>query len=362
MLFTIITVLILLFLIAKLYLSGPDLTLYDNPVGQHFPSHPEDQQATERFLTTIRAVRTSVKEGKSIKAGLRAIRTFADELSDDLTTDTEFKSVIANGVPCEWAIAKGANKDHRVLFLHGGAFLFGSPKGHRKMSDKLAKITNGVVLSVDYRLLPEHRRGASIEDAQKSYLWLLDNAPDAKAEVSKLLIAGDSAGGNLALMLSGWSKTGARRRPNAVIGFSPSTDTTLASPTIISNQRSDKMLGQGLGLLTKLPMPIRVWVGACLMRCNPADPLVSPLFQDLSGLAPTLIHASSSEMLLGEARRYTNKAQISGSNVKLQVWDNQVHDWHLMNMGYGSANVAWEEIEKFLADTFFRKTGETQQI
>lgn len=341
-------IIITLYFIAIWYLSGPDLSIYDTPTGQVFNAHPEDEQVTQEFLTTLRDLRQTVKNTGSYSKGMRAVRKFADELSDDLETDTEFRSVNANSVPCEWAVREGSDHSRRVLFLHGGAFLFGSPKGHRKFTNKLAEITNGVVLSVDYRMLPENKRGASIEDAQRAYKWILENGPDAASPLDQLILAGDSAGGNLALMLSGWSKTGAKRKPDAVLGFSPSTDTTLASPTMAKYQRSDKMLGQSLGFLNRFPKAIRVWIGLILMRINPANPLASPLFQDLSNLAPTLIHASSNEMLLGEAYRYVNKARVSGSDVRLQVWENQVHDWHLFNMGHGSANEAWGEIEAFL--------------
>jgi len=98
------------------------------------------------------------------------IHLWANILMITLTTlDTAFKAVTANGVNCEWAVAQGADTTRRVLFLHGGAFLFGSPKGHRKFSDKLSKLSNAAVLSVDYRMLPEHSRMKSIVDSQKAY-------------------------------------------------------------------------------------------------------------------------------------------------------------------------------------------------
>jgi len=150
------------------------------------------------------------------------------------------------------------------------------------------------------------------------------------------------------LMISNWNKDQGLRKPNGVIGFSPSTDMTLSSPTIKKNRKTDKMLGEGLGMLTKLPKSIRAWFGLFAMRINPANKLASPVFADLSDLPPTLIHASSSEMLLGEAMRYTNKALASGSSVKLQIWKNQIHDWHLFNMHSGSGEQAWSEVKKFI--------------
>ncbi len=358
MLIVTLILLVVLYLVAKIYLSGPDLSIYDTPVGQTFKSKDDDLEANKRLVNMLRDVKQQATASRSPIKGMRIVRKFADELSDDLETDTEFQSVMANGVPCEWAIGPNANPNTRVLFLHGGAFLFGSSKGHRKFTDKLAKISGGVVLSADYRMLPENGRHASINDAQQAYKWLLKNSPSSDNEttpVETLMVAGDSAGGNLALMLSAWSKTGAERKPDAVVAFSPSTDSTFVSPTLKSNAKTDKILGPSLGLVTKLPESVKAWVATCVLRANPANPLLSPLFQDLSNLPPTLIHASSNEILLGEANRYVNKAWASGSDIRFQVWENQVHDWHLFNMGYGSANDAWSEVEAFLADVFLNK-------
>jgi len=236
------------------------------------------------------------------------------------------------------------------VFFHGGAFLFGSAQGHRKFSDQLSRISNSAVLSVNYRMLPRFARCVGINDAQKAYLWALENGPDGKEDASFIMVSGDSAGGNLASMISSWSHKNAPRKPDCMACFSPSLDQTFASPLLKENQHSDPILGSGLGMLIRLPKTIRLWFLFLGMRCNPANPLVSPVFANLSILPPTLIHASSTEMLLGEAIRYTNKARAQGANVRLQVWEDQIHDWHLFNMGSGSADVAWNEVAKFISE------------
>jgi len=335
--------------IAATILSGQDLRQFDIEVGDHFENHPEDAEATERLMQQIGEVRKEAVASKSLKKGFALVRNFADNLSHDLETDSAFSRVDIFGVPAEWTVAKGADTGRRILFFHGGAFLFGSPKGHRKMSDQLSKIANAAVLSVDYRMLPENSRAKGIVDAQHTYHWILNNGPDGKEPLEFLLVSGDSAGGNLALMISSWSKRNASRQPDGIIAFSPSADMTLASPTIKSNQKTDKILGEGLGMASKLPAPFRAWVSLAGLRMNPANELASPVFGDLANLPATLIHASSSEMLLGESIRYTNRAQAMGSEVTLQIWKDQIHDWHLFNMGYGSANTAWTEVAKFIS-------------
>ena len=340
-----------LWLVARLYLSGPKLSQFDAAVGEVFEDHEDDAAATQQLLSLLEDIHQQVAASKSLKKGLAIARDFADNLSQDLESDCEFSPVNVNGVKCEWTVAPESNCKRRVLFLHGGAFIFGSPKGHRIMSHKLAHIAQAAVLSVDYRMLPENKRRLASLDAQTTYHWLLENGPEDKSPVEKLVVAGDSAGGNLALMLSSWSKRGAARRPDAVIGFSPSLDTTLDSPTFKSNAKTDPLLGQALGTLKKLPNTIAVWISLIFMRCNPSNKEISPLFDDLSDLPPTLIHASTTEVLLGDSVRYTNKAAAQDSKVKLQLWKNQIHDWHLFNRNSGSGKQAWSEISKFIEET-----------
>ncbi|NND81544.1 MAG: alpha/beta hydrolase [Gammaproteobacteria bacterium] len=350
--FFLISLLLFAWAFALLVLDGPNLDYLDSDVEalgvERFPAHADDALAQQQFLSEIRAVRSAAAGTKSIKKGLALVREFADNLSADLQSDCEFISVVADGVSCEWAIAPGADPKRRVIFLHGGAFLMGSPRGHRKYAHQLSHLAQAAVLSVDYRMLPEHRRIISSHDAQAAYRWLLANGPDGASAPNWLLTAGDSAGGNLALMLSGWSKDIGLRKPDGVIAFSPNTDTTAAAPSYKEHRDSDLILGEGLGLITSLPRVLSLWLGALMMRCNPSDPLVSPLFGDLSNLAPTQIHASSNEMLLGDALRYTSKARAAGSPVQLQIWENQLHDWHLFNMGSSAANSAWQEVDRFI--------------
>ena len=348
---TFFLILLALWAFAKFYLSGPDLGHFDTEVGEHFKDHPDDKAATQQFLEEIAEIRKQATGTKSLTKGFAIAREFADNLSEDLDTDCQFFSTVANGVPCEWAMAPNSDPNRRVLFLHGGAFLFGSPKGHRIMSHQLSHIANAAVLSVDYRMLPENKRSLASIDSQRAYHWILENGPSGVATADKIIVAGDSAGGNLALMLSGWSKLNASRKPDAVIGFSPSLDTTLDSPTFKQNAKTDPLLGLPLGALKKLPKTLALWFGLFSMRCNPRDEVVSPLFGDLSELPPTLIHASSSEVLLGDSIRYTNKAVSAGSSVKLQIWKDQIHDWHLFNYKTGSGVVAWAEIKKFIKQT-----------
>lgn len=349
--FLLILFIVAAWVVAVKKLAPPNLSHFDGTVGERFASHADDTDHINRLLTQIAEVRAQAKQTKSLKKGFALARDFADNMSSELESDCEFRKVIANGVPCEWAIAPGADAKRRVLMLHGGAFALGSPKGHRIYAHNLSHLANAAVLSVDYRMLPENKRMLATLDAQSAYQWILTQGPDGETPLNKLVVAGDSAGGNLALMLSNWSRNHAARQPDAVIAVAPSTDSTLDSPTVKANAKTDKVLGEALGLLTKLPKAIALWVGLFLMRVSPSNPLISPLFDELNDLPPTLIHASSNECLLGDSVRYTNKAIAAGSNVTLQIWENQLHDWHIFTPNSGSGKQAWEEIGKFLDNT-----------
>jgi len=350
--FSLTLLLVLCWVIAKFVLTGADHSQFDLSASQDnyhiFDDHPDDVEHRKALLGTIAAVREKAIGTRSLKKGLRVIRDFADNLSSDLESDCEFRAIDANGVSAEWTIAPNADTNTRILFFHGGAFVFGCASGHRHYSHRLSHLANAAVLSVNYRMLPEHGRSLANKDAQDAYRWILDNGPEGATPIKTLFVSGDSAGGNLALMVSGWSKTQPLKKPDGVVCFSPSTDLTISSPTITANRATDPILGNGLGPLSKVPKAIAAWLGLILMRVNPADPLNSPLFGDLSDLPPTLIQASDCEMLLGESIRYTNKAQAAGSDVKLQIWKNQIHDWQLFAPRSGSAKEAYAEVEAFI--------------
>ena len=151
------------------------------------------------------------------------------------------------------------------------------------------------------------------------------------------------------MMLSSWSAEESLRRPEGVIGFSPSLDMTGQSPTLKSNLKTDPILGEGLGLLASVPYMFTAWLQLFVLRMNPADRSASPLFYELKDLPKTLIHATAAPKCYWVSPYATPiKPKPTGSDVSLQVWENQLHDWHLFNRTRGSAGAAWQEIEKFV--------------
>ncbi len=330
------------------------LTTFTNPGG------PGEQH--EAVVNTVRDLTRQISFGMR-KNNLQNARTVIDSMSDGRHYVSEFIPVDADGVPAEWVVAPGSDKTRRVLYIHGGGFIMGSPKSHRTITSKFSEITGCVVLAIDYRLLPEYKHMNCVADCRTAYQWILENGPEGCGEITQLFVAGDSAGGNLTLSLVAWVRDKGLRAPEAVVAFSPLTDTTFSGDSIRDNEASDVMLKPVLRTLNKIPKFMKSWWIVWAHRVRPANPIASPLLGALSGLPPTLIQASEAEMLLDDARRYVYKAHASGSPVKLQIWTDMVHVWQIFDPQLPQAAEAWVEVGKFLEDwmpaesRLNRKTG-----
>jgi monoterpene epsilon-lactone hydrolase len=239
--------------------------------------------------------------------------------------DTEIIDVDVQGMPGEWVLAEGADPDHRLLYLHGGAFRVGSPKSHRYITHQLSLRCGVAVLAVDYRMLPEFKTVHCHEDARKAYLWVLENGPSGPRAAKTLFVAGDSAGGNLTLSVIAWARNQGLPPANGAIAFAPLTDATFSSPSLKANVATDPFLGPGIGALLKIPRFVIALTTRFTSGAAVNDPMLSPLLGDLSNLPNTLIQVGRDEMLYDDAQRYTNKATSQGSDVTLQAWPKMVH-------------------------------------
>jgi acetyl esterase/lipase len=330
---------------------GEDLTAWDHPVepaGQERfarpggPS-PEHLQAEEN----IRAMGAQLG-GMSQRQRLQFTRKFMEEFPAGREFDCVFRAADAGGVPAEWVLAPGADPARRVLYIHGGAFIAGSPNSHRTITSRWSQVAGAAVLAIDYRLLPEHRRQEGIDDCRTAYRWILDQGPDGPAAPERLYVSGDSAGGNLSLVITAWARDAGLRLPDGVVALSPLTDSTYSGPSIRNNLKTDTMLGPLFGALLKIPRPVLSWLFLLENRFRQANPAVSPIFGDLAGLPPTLIQVSESEMLLDDARRFVNKARAAGSPARLQSWAGLLHVWQIMNPEVPEALEAFDQIAGFV--------------
>lgn len=337
-------------------LSGKDLKAFDQAPPLHRDTDPNsdglkvvNDYLVENFIKPAQAANAKTgwenKRKRFEQAGLA--RT-------DLVAEYRDATVEMNGqtVHGRWTLLPGYDPDRRILYLHGGAFTVGSDISHRPITWNLAKRTGCAVFTPNYRLMPENSRRNTIEDSRAAYHWILDNGPDGPAPVEALGVAGDSAGGNLTLMMINYARDHGLRQPDAAYALSPSSDATAASPTFKENIETDLMLQPLLRPLLKLPRPLLLAGMRYTAKINPSDPDVSPIFNDLSDLPPTLVQASQEEMLYGDAVRYVNKAKAAGSPIELQAWSHMPHVFQIFDDVLPEARDALDE-----AGTFFRKHG-----
>jgi acetyl esterase/lipase len=343
----------IVWVITVVFLIGPDHSQYDEP--QHgLHRNRADVSAENREVLRLIGVMQDQLRGESRRTRIHRLRRIMDEGFTGSPAEAgqlgvEISATDANGVAAEWVVAPDASHDRRLLYIHGGAFAVGSPRSHRMITAALGKSCNVAVLAIDYRLMPEHRRKSAIADCQNAYRWILDNGPVGPNAANKIFVAGDSAGGNLTLMLSAWARDANIRRMDAVIAFSPSTDSTLENPSMIKNIETDPMLGPGLGPPARMPAPLKALAVLLASQMSSRNPLMSPLFGDLSDLPPTLVLASDCEMLLDDSVRYVNKARSHGSPVTLQIWPGMAHVWPMFQHVLPEARQAIDEVAAFIA-------------
>ncbi len=242
---------------------------------------------------------------------------------------------------CEWLRPKRREPDKALLYLHGGAFCSGSAVTHRHLVGRIVSQVNAAALVPNYRLAPEHRYPAALEDSFACYRNLLDlgYSPD------EIVVAGDSAGGNLTLVLMLYLREHSYQLPAAAVCLSPVVDLARSDEETkrIDAERAPK--DPMIRLHFVAPM-IDEYVG----DSDPADPFLSPLFGDLSGLPPTLIQAGGDELLLTDARRFSERARQAGADLTLQVYDRMWHVWQVFAPYLPEARRAIRAISSFISD------------
>lgn len=329
------------------YLRGENLSYLDRPL-QSAPPAPAPSQAHREVVEQLAGFASIAGDRKGHER-VRAIRELMESIAEGRSYTCEFRPLKRDGIAGEWVLAPGVNTRRRVLYLHGGAWFAGSPLSHRPITDKLSRELNAAVFALDYRLLPEYRRSDGIFDCRAAYRWILHNGPDDAEPPEFLVVAGDSAGGSLTLDVIAWARDSGLRRPDGAVALSPSTDTTMTSPSLRENVSTDPMLGPAFARLLKVPTPLLWWLYWFSWRIPPRDPSVSPLRGNLENLPPVLILASEAEMLVDDARRYAAKAQAAGSPVELQTWPHMVHVWPMFTPELPEAEEAYANIREFLA-------------
>ncbi len=222
-----------------------------------------------------------------------------------------------------------------ILYFHGGGFIAGSPLSHRALIRSLVRRSGARVVAPDYRLGPEHRLPAAQDDARAAWDVLIAQGTRA----GEMVLAGDSAGGGLALSLM--AELGAEGvRPAACVAFCPWTDLTGSGASMVENAKRDPLLPA-----ERLPdlIGFAVAEGADL-----ADPRLSPLFADFTAPAPTLIQHSQTEIVRDDALRMAEVLQRAGGEVVVQAWPNPPHTWQIFGDALPESRDAIEKAAQFI--------------
>jgi monoterpene epsilon-lactone hydrolase len=294
-------------------------------------------QTTE--LETVKAILAANPFGAS--RPLWVLRDFFDHMPRGLSmpdAPLRILRLVANGVSGLEIIPQDAKAGQLLIYLHGGAFLAGSPVSHRHLAAKIAVETRLTTWLMDYRLAPEAPFPAAIDDAVATYRHALD----CGIEPANVVLAGDSAGAGLCLLLMLRLRDEGLPLPAAAALLSPWVDLTCSGDTYRTNAHLDPLISrQGMQLAASLFLADRV---------SPDSSAASPLYADLSGLPPLLIQVGGDETLLDDSRALASRATCSGVNVRLECSPMMVHVWHLFWPTLSEARDAIGVLSDFLSE------------
>ncbi len=232
-----------------------------------------------------------------------------------VASNTDCKPIKVGNIDAEWVINSNAKDDRVVLFLHGGGYLLGSINTHRALASDISKSSEAQVLLIAYRLAPEHPYPAAVEDSKAAYRWLLKKG----YEPSQIVVAGDSAGGGLAVAICVALRDEGVKLPAAIVSLSPWIDMEAIGESMTTNAEIDPNVQRD-----PLIEMAKVYLGGADLR----TPLANPLYADLKGLPPILIQVGKRETLLDDSTRLAEVAKKAGVEVILEPWEDMIHVWH----------------------------------
>ena len=296
------------------------------------PLDPEDAKVTA-------ALRAMVSASKGARPGTEA-RAQYDALMESVSPrgDVTFEADTLGGVPGFWVHPADWRSDEAIVHLHGGWFNFGSAKAYRHLVGHIAARAGARAFIPDYRLAPEHPFPAATDDVWACYQGL------AERDVHRIALTGDSAGGNLALVLAS-RVTGEASSINAtlvgVAVLSPVTDLTLSGATYETRADADPLFTR-----PQVAELVHSYLGSADAR----QPLASPLHGRHSGMPSTRIHVGDDEVLLDDSLRYVERAVAAGVDTRADVWMGMPHGFPASVGRLKAAAQALDAIGAFLAE------------
>jgi monoterpene epsilon-lactone hydrolase len=282
-------------------------------------------------------LRTTVKRRLRKALSVRAVRDAAAMLDRWVSRGDLSKPgdpVAASGVRCEWFAARILDEQRVLLYLHGGGFITHLPSAYRAFARRLGAALGASVLLPDYRLAPEHPFPAGTDDCLEAYRWILAQGVNPQ----RVVIAGDSAGGNLALVTAIRIRDAELPAPACVVMLSPATDLTAGSASLKYNRDRDPML---------LPEALEFVRTTYTTTLDQRHSWISPIHDSLARLPPLLFHAGSTELLVDDSIRAADKARWAGVPVDIEIWPDMPHVFQILSM-LPEARNAILEIARFV--------------
>lgn len=298
-----------------------------------------EQKRLQPMMKLLRAIR-SMGGGESMEAKDLARQRRGHELLGRLVTPSAgmtWEAFDLNGMPCAWTRPdRGHDRRHAILYCHGGGYTSGALGYARVLSSKLSHVTGYPVLSFQYRLAPEHPYPAALEDGLAAWDYLMHQGFGAR----DVVIAGDSAGGNMALCLTHALQEQKRLLPHALILLSPWTDMSIQGKSYKENAEIDPLI-----TVEYVKGVRRAYAGEA---ADWTDPRLSPLYGPFRGFPPTLIQVGSNEILQSDSIRLRDRLVMAGVPCRLEVWKDM---WHVFQMfPVRQAGEAMEDIGHFLLE------------
>ncbi|MEU6278249.1 alpha/beta hydrolase [Streptomyces populi] len=260
---------------------------------------------------------------------------FAAGIGRPAPDDVVTRRTVLGGRPALELEPANASGRGRLLYLHGGGYVIGSPDTHAGLVGELARRAGLRALSVDYRLAPEHPFPAAVDDGLTAYRELLAAGTDPR----DLVVAGDSAGGGLGIATLLAAREAGLPQPAALVVFSPWVDLTLGGASIRSKADADPIFVEA---------DVRAYVDLYVGAGDRAHPLASPVFGDLTGLPPLLVQVGANEVLLDDAIRLAGRAGADDVEVTLEVGPGLPHVFQHHYGRLDEADAALDRAARFL--------------
>jgi monoterpene epsilon-lactone hydrolase len=303
------------------------------------PPWLETHPLSEQDSVGAAALRSAVAPMKGKVEGIGGRAPFNDIMEGVAVPEgVTFEAATIGGMAGWWAKPAHVHKGAAIIHVHGGWFTWGTAQAFRNFVGHIALSAGADAFIPDYRLAPEHPFPAAVRDLEACYRGLVDRG------ITKLALTGDSAGGNLALVLlsiasARTSKDGVA--PAGAVVFSPITDLALTGESYETRAEADLYFtkSQAAGL-------VRSYLGAT----DPKNPLASPLYADLSGLPSLRVHVGDDEVLLDDSRRYVERAVAAGVDAKLDIWMGMPHGFVTNVGGFKAATRALKASGAFLTE------------